>query len=928
MANDRSSEDAFLAASLLMKRGRFAEALSSLQVETRVSQIGAHPGRSLLADVLQRTGRNLDAEQVASRYLRITSAPPSAIARCHFVMGSICRERGDINGAISHLQTASHLVTSDLELSCWIQLRLMAAVAELAGGPTAIARLGEVKRCLTRCGDPRPFAALHLWIAEIETTCGSLDSARRHLRIAHSLLAQIDDVWLHGYFAINSFGVSYYSAEIREAKRWADVAMECAALSGHAAGRRAAHANLGHIEFSMGRLSRAEECFRLALEYSEKGSRSHFAILDSIAQIKLSRGEFRDCQTIVDQLDGLSTRHSKGSHYPTWALQTKIQLLLKEGRLADANGLCDSLGPLLGTIAHPRLRAILGLLSAEVSIANRNFEIAAEKLGAVLSSSVELPPDLLAETERLIARTLRASEFPDLGRISLERAVETFEVIGHTIGRDSALSDASSLQSSTTRSVETFSARTVIDRVRVLLETMRRPELFTLEAFRLLRDLNCSEYAALSAQDGSEESRMIHKVGRPSNINVNSEAIPRQEVTLDIGSPEQRKFRLTYLPRCDAASILSARSFQRIVEKILRPSADLSEVSESEILWPANEWLSNDEVVFAADSMMDILRTINKIATTNISVLITGETGTGKEVIAKTLHERSDRAKKPFVALNCAAVPRELLESQLFGFRRGAFSGAHEQFSGVVRAAIDGTLLLDEIGELPIEVQPKLLRFIESGEIHPLGESRPIRADVRLIFATNAGIEELVRERRFREDLFFRINVIHIKVPPLRERPEEIPLLINLFAQRFSRELSKETPKFSSETIEQFILYRWPGNVRQLSNEVRRLIATTDGGKTITPDVLSTDIRRASDSAAPKSADAFGLRVKLEQTLSSAVHQVEGSMIEHALNKANGRVAVAAEMLGLSRKGLYLKRQRLGILELRNKSDRFVQDRR
>jgi hydrogenase-4 transcriptional activator len=338
-------------------------------------------------------------------------------------------------------------------------------------------------------------------------------------------------------------------------------------------------------------------------------------------------------------------------------------------------------------------------------------------------------------------------------------------------------------------------------------------------------------------------------------------------------------------------------------------------LAESESLWSATECLSNQEVVFAAESMMEILKTINKVSRTNLNVLITGETGTGKEIIAKALHEHSDRAEKPFIALNCSAVPRDLLESQLFGHRRGAFSGANEQFQGVIRAASGGTLLLDEVGEIPLEMQPKLLRFLESGEIHPLGESRPMKVDVRVLFATNANLEELVRRHRFREDLFFRMNVIQIKIPPLRERREEIPLLVTLSAQRFGRELSKEAVKFAAETIERLILYSWPGNVRQLFNEVRRLIATVDDGVLITPDLLSTDIIGTKTGPTAKPTEAPRLVVHLDQTLVEAVDHIERTMLEHALKKADGRVAIAAQILGLSRKGLYLKRQRLGMLE-------------
>ena len=183
--------------------------------------------------------------------------------------------------------------------------------------------------------------------------------------------------------------------------------------------------------------------------------------------------------------------------------------------------------------------------------------------------------------------------------------------------------------------------------------------------------------------------------------------------------------------------------------------------------------------------MAELLGTIRKLATSNIPVLLTGETGSGKEVIARTVHDTSTRASKPFVPFNCAAVPRDLVESQLFGHRRGAFSGAHEHFDGVIRAARGGTLFLDEIGEMSLDVQPKLLRFLESGEIHPLGEAKPIVVDARVVAASNADLERLVSQGQFREDLFYRLNVIPVQLPPLRERKEDIPLLVQHFLEKF-----------------------------------------------------------------------------------------------------------------------------------------------
>src|SRR5437588_5691282 len=213
----------------------------------------------------------------------------------------------------------------------------------------------------------------------------------------------------------------------------------------------------------------------------------------------------------------------------------------------------------------------------------------------------------------------------------------------------------------------------------------------------------------------------------------------------------------------------------------------------------------------------------------------TPQTMSGAFGSARAIHDFSDRAKKPFVPFNCTAVPRDLLESQLFGHRRGAFTGADRDQVGLIRSAREGTLFLDEIGELSLEMQPKLLRFIESGEIAPLGEPGPLNIDVRIVAATNTRLEEAVENGNFREDLFYRLNVVRLSLRPLRERRDEIPGLVNHFVERAAEEFHKGRLEVAEETMERLLLYRWPGNVRQLQNELRRMVALADPNSTLGP---------------------------------------------------------------------------------------------
>ena len=256
-----------------------------------------------------------------------------------------------------------------------------------------------------------------------------------------------------------------------------------------------------------------------------------------------------------------------------------------------------------------------------------------------------------------------------------------------------------------------------------------------------------------------------------------------------------------------------------------------------------------------------------------------------------------------------------MLDSQLFGHRRGSFTGAIENFPGIIRGAAGGTLFLDEIGDMALEVQPKLLRFLESGEVHPVGETQPVRADVRVIAATNANLDTLVTEGRFREDLFYRLNIVHLHIPPLRERRIEIPALAHHYLEKYGTEYAKGNLRLAEETMEYLVLFKWPGNVRQLANEMRRMAALCEPGAVVMPEHLSPAIAasRRTIPASQRALDPIEVVVRMDQPMAAATEHLERAMLQHALKECGGRMEETAARLGLSRKGLYLKRQRLGI---------------
>jgi DNA-binding NtrC family response regulator len=310
------------------------------------------------------------------------------------------------------------------------------------------------------------------------------------------------------------------------------------------------------------------------------------------------------------------------------------------------------------------------------------------------------------------------------------------------------------------------------------------------------------------------------------------------------------------------------------------------------------------ELVFSSEEMKKIIDLVKKIAPTDSPVLIQGESGTGKEVIAKTIWYHSKRKGLPFFGLNCATFSENLIESELFGHERGAFTSAYQTKLGIVEVANKGTLFLDEIGEMPVSLQAKLLRFLDSGEFRRVGGTKNLKSDVRIIAATNRDLSELVRKGEFRQDLFYRLNVINIYLPPLRDRRDDIPTLAEYFLRKFSNKLSKSLKGFTQDAMEALLIYDWPGNVRELENVIERAVILSEGEE-ITRDLLSLP-----------ATDNKKYKVQTPGETSENVYdlnEMERLHILRVLQEARGNRSVASKLLGIDRKTLYLKLKKYGI---------------
>ena len=324
------------------------------------------------------------------------------------------------------------------------------------------------------------------------------------------------------------------------------------------------------------------------------------------------------------------------------------------------------------------------------------------------------------------------------------------------------------------------------------------------------------------------------------------------------------------------------------VANLEREYADLQRKSRPDVF---------ENMLGASTQMQGVFAFVRKVAATDAPVLLLGESGTGKEMAAMAIHRRSTRKDGPFIAINCNAIPENLLESELFGHEKGAFTGAHMQRKGLIETAGEGSLFLDEIGELPPPIQVKLLRFLQEQRFQRVGGRQELQIDTRVIAATNADLKEAVRKGKFREDLYFRLAVVVIKLPPLRQREEDVEFLAQEFLQRFATESDRTGLKFSPDALRAIKRHTWPGNVRELQNRVKRAVIMAEGKRVTAVDLELSD-----------SADLVPAA-----TLKQARESVERELVEQALKKHSGRISVAAAELGISRPTLYELMDKLGI---------------
>jgi transcriptional regulator with GAF, ATPase, and Fis domain len=428
------------------------------------------------------------------------------------------------------------------------------------------------------------------------------------------------------------------------------------------------------------------------------------------------------------------------------------------------------------------------------------------------------------------------------------------------------------------------------------------------------------EGQAAMLNDVSQESRFVHLAGLNNKVN-SIICFPIREKDQVVGVfnlthskkgafNEGDKLALAYISNQVGAALTSARFFLEIKEmnRLMKDSKEVippSPAPSSTFVEVGEMTGENGIFLYASDKMHRIKEIIDQVANTDVTVLIQGESGVGKEVVARSIRMNSFRRDKPLVKVNCAALPSELLESELFGYEKGAFTGAYRQKPGKFELANGGTIFLDEISEMSLSLQGKLLQVLQDREFSRLGGKKDVRVDVRVLVATNKNIEESVKQGQFREDLFYRLNVVNITVPPLRERKEEIPLFVEYFLQKFGKKYQKKAGPLSDRVMKAFLQHHWLGNVRELENVIQRLVVLGDE-KAILED-LTPVVKRDAPPEKRKTSSTGKEWPSLKDVQREAAKKAESEIILEALEMTNWNRKKAAMALSLSYKALLYK---------------------
>ena len=958
-----------------LERGRGAEAAQLLAPLLRPGSLAREDEFAVRSALAEAWLLQDDLAQAASTLGRppdslrepISDAQLSTLWRLH---GRITYARGEQSRAIAlHTRALKHAeLAHDSRLIGLAHYELALCYKQV--GDTGIVRehLTEAASALHAAGDRRHLALVHSLSAVLLAQSGRGEEATAALRQGERLATaiQADDV-LAG-IVHNQANVALMRHHHEQALALAErsVALHETLASGH--GLAVALATLGQIFVQLGDLERAEQILTRTLEVRSpvQFHETTGAVFDTLAQIHLMRGSYERAEEYLRHAsEAYGAYGTQTMRWYEWSLKVLgVKLAIRSGKFDEALQMADELARTAGVPPAEAIQADLAACEALV---------AAERIGEaeqrIASCEGRLDPRTAPANWGEFLR-IRGAVHERSGRHSdayhdFAQSVNVFELLGEryqaglsqlALGR---LAVTTGTRPSAERHLDHAAAvfRTLgaqrdldeVDLARARLASIAAKEITTSRAdaddavirrlveASVLSDLLARETATSLAEATEADAAVIFVVPSVGEVRVVAmagcdagvaRALARAAaqgnaaygegllLTEPLGRDHDgprfctvvAAHRLTDATtrRFRMFTVVARQGFELCGARDRRShAAEPSSARSLEPLLPG--------FICASAAMNRVADQIQRLQGHDLTVLITGESGTGKDLIARAIHVGSPRSAAMFLPYNCTTTQRDLADSQLFGHRRGSFTGAITDQQGLIRTAAGGTLFLDEIGDLPLDIQPKLLRFLEQGEVMPVGETRPQAVDVRVLAATNADLEQRVQEGKFREDLYYRLSVIRIHVPPLRERREEIPHLSTYFLREASERLGKPDVHLSSVTLDLFDRYWWPGNVRQLRNEVQRAVAMSPPGGTIEPDQLSPELTALSQSGTPVLGMPVAPRSIGARNLAAAVEEVEREMIGTALRRTSGNISETARVLGLTRRGLYLKMRRLGL---------------
>jgi transcriptional regulator with GAF, ATPase, and Fis domain/Tfp pilus assembly protein PilF len=808
---------------------------------------------------------------------------------------------------------------------------------------------------------------------------GNYENSLENFEQAAKLVGDHPASYMLGRIYINMAGACWFLKRPHDGIQYLEKGISYFERTEHKASAADSYNNLGLNLVLIGQWDRGQEAFDRALALATDVDENYGRIpmiLDSLGELHMLRGDLDEAKGYLDRAVELAKQHAN-KWYEGTALRTMSKCYLAMGQTSNARASATQALEIAQNITDRNAICESLLIVAEASLTLGDLETCNANLKEVAKQITDSTADLLlaGEAQRVHGLVEMSRRDPEMAAQHFGRSVSIFDLLGdryraarahYELGKAYTLSQPDRAAEQFARAVNTFrelGARIDLERAQAATRELEQAAPATRHehsALSQLLTLRLTEAVASRALLLRELAAVIHQETNARKIVIlEPEEEGRQRVVVSHGlennaataladnyaSVETDAERAAFSKKHDIA-IIALESNDALPATLLISPASRAELPGSVSLDPllrvvelgmdvcalrartSSSQRADDGNTLSGASLMPgfihsspamtrLVEEVHKIRSSDVTVLVTGESGTGKELVARAIHALSSRRDKIFVPFNCTAVPKELSEGYLFGYRRGAFTGAVKDSAGVIRTAVGGTLFLDEIGDLPLDVQPKILRFLQEGEIQPLGEQRPVKVDVRIIAATNTDLEEMVADGRFREDLYYRLNVIRLRVPPLRERRSEIPTIVNYYVNHYSAKFGRRDIHIAPPVVDLLMVADWPGNVRQLCNEVQRLVARSEDGTLITAEQLSPELRRMRTVATPAGAAAIGqdssVTVPANATLNEALAEVERKMIREALQKHRGNISRAARELGLTRRGLYLKLDRYQI---------------